>query len=102
MRADNAEFFHLRLQGRSFHAEPGHGAVGTAQHPVGFAQGSQDVLALGFCQGGAAVPIASGLGDGFAAEAFKSPTGICNAVPGLRITALSMTFSSSRTLPGQA
>ncbi len=36
VRARDAELFHLGLQGRSFHAEPGGGTLGTAQHPVGF------------------------------------------------------------------
>src|SRR5579884_2437077 len=58
VRTHNAELFHLRLQGCSFHAEPGGGAFGTTQYPVSFAQGSQNVLALGLGQRDVAIPVA--------------------------------------------
>src|SRR5579883_861797 len=74
-RPRDAELFHLRLQGRSFHAKPGGGAIRTAQYPVGFAQGSQDVLALGLGQRNAAIPIAIGRGDSLRSRGLQIANG---------------------------
>src|SRR5262245_37421791 len=41
--ARDAELFHLGLERRPFHRQAGRGAVGTAEHPVGFTEHAEDV-----------------------------------------------------------
>jgi hypothetical protein len=51
-RAADAEFAHARLERGAFHPEKGGCAVRAGDAPFGLAEGAQDVLALGFFEGG--------------------------------------------------
>ena len=96
-RAGDAELFHLRLESGPFHPQPGRRALRAAQHPPGLAEDAQDVVPFGVGQGPGAAA-----GSGLCAGAgCKSPRGTWSDGPGERMTARSMTFCSSRMLPGQ-
>ena len=51
-RAADAELAHAGLQGGALHAEKNGGAFGAGDAPLGLAQGTEDVLALGFFESG--------------------------------------------------
>ena len=51
-RAADAEFAHAGLERGALHAEEGGGAFGTGDAPFGLAQGAENVLAVGFFEGG--------------------------------------------------
>lgn len=48
LRAGDAEFLHLGLEGGALHPEPSGSTRGSPDDPFGFLQGTQDLLALGF------------------------------------------------------
>jgi hypothetical protein len=48
----DAELAHAGLQGGALHAEKNSGAARAGNAPLGLAKGAEDVLALGFFQGG--------------------------------------------------
>lgn len=106
--AAEAEFAHAGLQGGALEAEEGGGAAGSGDAPVGKAEGAEDVLALGFFEGGdGGIGRSAGGGEGKASPkaaagaGFNSARGTRSSLPGERSTARSMRFSSSRMLPGQ-
>ncbi len=50
--AADAEFANASLECGALHAKKGGGAFGTGDAPFGLAQGAEDVLAVGFFEGG--------------------------------------------------
>ena len=50
--AADVEFAHAGLEGGALHAEDGGGAFGAGDAPFGLTEGAEDVLALGFFEGG--------------------------------------------------
>src|SRR5580698_1083290 len=50
--AADVEFAHAGLEGGALHAEDGGGAFGAGDAPFGLAKSAEDVLALGFFEGG--------------------------------------------------
>ena len=117
--AADVEFAHAGLEGGALHAEDGGGAFGAGDAPFGLAESAEDVLALGFfergdwragrcrldCGGVKMLPsegmsVETSLTESVAC--FSSESGTRSSLPGLRSTARSMRFSSSRIFPGQA
>lgn len=51
-RAADVEFTHAGLEGGALHAEEERGTFGAGDAPLSLLEGAEDVLALGFFEGG--------------------------------------------------
>ena len=91
----DTEFFHFRVQCGSFQAEAFRGTVGAADHSLALAEDAKDVFAFRGVQVRIRRP------GGFFGQLRVRRAGARSTEPWVRMTDLSMKFSSSRTLPGQ-